>query len=316
MFFLSITFVTWAIIWIIILLYTPEGGLQKSPASPLTLSIFLWYHIITICLLIVFYYRNYSRLKKIRWDTSEQQGFACVGIFAAFANIRINTLSSTFGTQHLPLFISCTIQNTLLYVGIVLFISIIDCWDMSDAKKKSKLWVLILFCAQFVINGAQIVITVGHYANSVNAGNDNGLLTATPLNVVAVTLYRSWLVYFGTWKMNFLYRKSQRWDCGVFVYSTSYQLLSHEIENSFGRKGFSFTDIMIYEDGKENARSDPVSSIISVEDSIDEPLTEDRRVKRALMHVRSSRVFRMPTISTQQQNNAPMYRVLEQEQDG
>ena len=144
------------------------------------------------------------------------------------------------------LFVFCTIQNTLLYLGIVTYICLIDTTDMTAASPNDKRMVMACFLAQLVINVAQVGITIGHY---LYAASDAGSEISS-IEAVLDSLYRSWLIYFGIWKMKFLWRKMQRWECGVFVYSQSFQLLSERsstASRSWGNKGKSFTDIMIFE---------------------------------------------------------------------
>ena len=98
---LALTFVSWAAIWVLILFKTPEGGLQTQPTDSLTLNVLTTYHIATPPLLICFYWRNWTRMKRIRFSTFEQKGFFIIGVVASFANIGVNILSECSTTAAL-----------------------------------------------------------------------------------------------------------------------------------------------------------------------------------------------------------------------
>ena len=146
------------------------------------------YHVITTPLLLAFYYRNCARLKQIRLKTFEQKGFFIIGVIAALANCGVNVLSSTFGPKNIILFVACTIQNTLLYIAIVGYICLIDTWDMNTASFNDKFGVILLFCAQVVINAALVVITIGHYLYAASDKDSE----VSSVEAVLDSLYRTW----------------------------------------------------------------------------------------------------------------------------
>lgn len=133
--------------------------------------------------------------------------------------------------------------------------------------------------------------------------------------------------------MKFLWRKIQRWQCGVFVYSQSFQLLStrSSIEESRHNQGSSFADIMIFERSRSKTDSlvaplmppPPGDHVfengLGIEEGSDGPTrpqppdTGQRqfRIDRALMHVRSTSLLRLPSMDVKRLH--PEYRITTQE---
>lgn len=227
MFFLVFPFFCWSLIWISIAAYTPEGGFHDDPASNFMIEFYIYFHWITTAFLLIFYYRHWKWIRMVRLDLFEQQIFVLIGILACLANIGINIFSNTFGLKHARLFVACTVQNTLIYNGLVYYIMIIDSWNMKsivkNANRLDRFYAKIMVLSQFIINITLICITLGHYL----LVERDSLFSRIQLAIL--TIYRSWLIYFGTWKLKFLYRKCKRWNCSVFV---KYQLFEHLTENA------------------------------------------------------------------------------------
>ena len=152
------------------------------------------FHYITGILLIIFFIQKRKWFCKIRLDTFEQRGFTFIGIIAAIANILVNINSPVFGTKNVVLFIACLFQNTLLYIGLIFYIMILDSWNMSikdNASKFDKLLVHLLFVSQLIVITYNIVLIIIEYIYQ----------NQCDYSFLGVLCYRSWLIYFGSWKL-------------------------------------------------------------------------------------------------------------------
>jgi len=82
---------------------------------------------------------------------------------------------------------------------------------------KSCVWILLI--SQVIINIALLVGGINSYINP-PAGS--------MLQLLFLTLYRSWLMFFGWKKIDFLCRKTRRWNCEIFKHSVCYTKLPDE----------------------------------------------------------------------------------------
>jgi len=94
---------------------------------------------------------------------------------------------------------------------------ILDGWNMEEEPKyiKNSVWIMII--AQTIINITLLVEGFNAYLQPPR--------NVSLVQLLFLTIYRTWLIYFGWKKTAFLYRKTCRWGCEVFIYSVCYARL-------------------------------------------------------------------------------------------
>ena len=86
MIFLAATAFSWAFVWTLSLLFTPEGGIRQKAASPSVLHMLEAYHWVSACFALCFYLGTVRRhWSTIRLRTYEAKHFLVLGIIAACA---------------------------------------------------------------------------------------------------------------------------------------------------------------------------------------------------------------------------------------
>jgi len=184
------------------------------------------YHVLTLFLIIYFYFQSYTHARNhLKFDHWEQKFWLFVGIVAALANIGKNISNGSQGLDNPMFFFPATIQNVLVYIASIYCILILDGWPMETESICAKLSVYLLIISQGIINVTLFVEAINSYLHPPE-GNS--------LQLLYLTLYRSWLIYFGWKKIDFLRRKTQRWNCEIFIHSVCYGKLREETERRLG----------------------------------------------------------------------------------
>jgi len=208
---IAVTHFSWSLVWVITFFfqYFPMSDQLRSLIS-IGISV---YHLISIFVIIVFYVQSYQFRKHLKLHHFEQKFWLGVGAFAAFANILKNIYTSEMGFDNLMTFIPVTVQNTLVYFASIYCIMILDGWNMESESRyvKGSVWVLIV--SQTIINITLIMEAFYSYLTPPSG---------TLLQLFFLTIYRSWLIYFGWKKTWFLIRKCLRWNCELFIYANVY----------------------------------------------------------------------------------------------
>ena len=211
MLYLAIANLSWAIVWVTIFFFTPEGGIHRAPASDLAVLLYEAYHWASAAILLCFYFGTVRRyLPTVRLTTYEAKKFLSVGMIASVANVLINILSSTFGpSRSVRLFIACAIQNTLMYNGLVLAVLIYDRWNMNAEVRPTASFDRACLSA-LVVSKAITITTLFAIGVTYTLSEDHPMIvggSSTPLTITLVNFNRAFLIYFGLLKMIYLARK-------------------------------------------------------------------------------------------------------------
>ena len=230
MLYLAIANLSWAIVWVTIFFFTPEGGIHRAPASDLAVLLYEAYHWASAAILLCFYFGTVRRyFPTVRLTTYEAKKFLSVGMIASVANVLINILSSTFGpSRSVRLFIACAIQNTLMYNGLVLAVLIYDRWNMNAEVRPTASFDRACLSA-LVVSKAITITTLFAIGVTYTLSEDHPMIvggSSTPLTITLVNFNRAFLIYFGLLKMIYLARKLKRPNVSVFAHSSSFEYIT------------------------------------------------------------------------------------------
>jgi len=212
---IAVIYFSWSVMWIISFFFQESQYFPLSPDINHLIDIGVAiYHMISLVLVIVFYFQSYKFRKHLVLKHYEQKFWLFVGGFAALANILKNIFSESMGLSNSIFFWPATLQNTLVYFASIYCIMILDGWNMEEEPKyiKNSVWILII--AQTIIN---LTLLVEGFNSYLYPPQKESLL-----QLLFLTFYRTWLIYFGWKKTAFLHRKTCRWGCEIFIHSISY----------------------------------------------------------------------------------------------
>jgi len=222
---IAIVYFSWSLIWIVCFLFEESHyfDLEYHLQYSIDLGVSI-YHTLSLLLVIVFYFQSYQFRQHFKLSHYEQKFWLFVGALAALANILKNVYSESMGLGNMLFFWPATLQNTLVYFASIYCILILDGWNMEEEPKyiKNSVWIMII--AQTIIN---LTLLVEGFNSYLHPPKDVSLL-----QLLFLTIYRTWLIYFGWKKTAFLYRKTCRWGCEVFIYSVCYARLPDKTTKS------------------------------------------------------------------------------------
>jgi len=223
---IAFVYITWSFMWVLTFMFQEGHFIPLDPVIQeyidMGLSI---YHVLTLFLIIYFYFQSYQHRNHLKFDHWEQKFWLFVGIVAALANIGKNISNGSQGLDNPMFFFPATIQNVLVYIASIYCIVLLDGWPMETESGCAKFSVYLLIISQGIINVTLFVEAIDSYLYPPEGSS---------LQLLYLTLYRSWLIYFGWKKIDFLSRKTQRWNCEIFIHSVCYGKLQEETERRLG----------------------------------------------------------------------------------
>ena len=243
MLYFVFAFVSWTAICVLSTTWiSPDGGYTDTSTSNTTVLILIIYHSISMLFLMIFYGRHRKWFKLIRLDSFEQRAFVFIGVTAGIGNVCANIPDNTYGISNsLPLFFVVTLQNFMIYSGVIFCVMILDSWNMSQEHGLATVWdrlsVFLLGLAQFILVGVHVTIISENYFFNLRNGDDSYQ------SFMIIVIYRLWRIYFGFWLFSFFFRKIKRWNCGIFmVYEVYEELKSNANPHGYSSKyGVAFS---------------------------------------------------------------------------
>jgi len=217
MIFAALAMVVWAGTWWLSLYISPE--IKFAPDDTIvSVDELIMIHMVMICLLLVFFMRYFSQLLKLdlKCGFNKQTCFIICGLFCSVSNLGKNvaTSSNQYGTQHPWFFAVYNFQNILAYSSLVCIILLIDCMDFEIQNRLFKSSFYVVWISQLLILICVIADIGAHlFDNDAHTG---------PAELITATAFRSFLLFFGKWKLRLAIRKFRRPTRCLFQRTVTY----------------------------------------------------------------------------------------------